>query len=406
MPLGRQASLGVSALIVTIGVAGCNSRAPASTDGGPTSTNNVTAATTPSSQSTISSWPASSGDTAAPKPGMVWVPAGLLKAGTPASHTPRIPDEEMPATPIEMGGFYIDLLPWPNEPNAIPTSNVSRDDAEGLCASKGKRLCTELEWERACKGPENAIYEYGDAYRKDVCGTGVALEQASRRPTGEHAQCKSGFGVSEMHGGVWEWTSSAWGRGSTSGASQGVLRGGNSVAGELVGRCANAIARSPSKKAPTMGFRCCAGPKNTAEVKLELQGTPGVAMKNMRAEALAAFVPAIATAAGSDPSIDPKSLRAWSWTPVPNEELVLAMGCGTASPRACGLVVGRSTSSADAGANAPILTSVSTGRELPEITKGSDARHIRVRSLDVRGIFSREVTYVYGRVDVGDMKRP
>jgi sulfatase modifying factor 1 len=411
----RFSCSGVTILITSISVAACSSCGRGANDGADGSANSRSIT---SSQSTISSWPAASNasDAAgAPKPGMVWIPSGTLKAGTPADHTPRVADEEMAGVPVEMGGFYIDLLPWPNEPNAIPTSNVSRDDAEQLCTSKGKRLCTELEWERACKGPDSTIYEYGDAYRKEACGTGIALETAARRPTGEHAQCKTAFGVAEMHGSVWEWTSSPWGRGARETAqAQGVLRGGNSVAGELVGRCANAIARSPSKKAATMGFRCCAGMKNAAEVKLELQGTPGVAMRN---EALAtAFIPAIATAvANGSPSIEPKSLRAWSWIPVANEELVLAMGCTTA-PRACGLVVGRNASSpaaagssSDGGAGAGasnVLASVSTGRELPEITRNGDARHIRVRSLDLRGIFSREVTYVYGRVDVGDMKRP
>ena len=331
---------------------------------------------------------------------MAWIPAGVLNAGTPPGRTPRVADEEMPASPVEMGGFYIDFLPWPNEPNAIPTSNVSRDEAEQLCTSKGKRLCTELEWERACKGPDNTTYEYGDTYRKDVCGTGVALEQASRRPTGEHAQCKSGFGVLEMHGGVWEWTSSEWGRGSK-GASQGVLRGGNSLAGELVGRCANAIARASSKKSPTMGFRCCAGTKNGAEVKLELSGTPGIALA--ATSVAPSLASAIATAVNNgSPSIAPKSIHSWTWIPVANEQLVIASGC-TEAPRGCGLVVARPAGDAGGG---EVLVSVATGKDPPEVTRGATARHIRVRALDQLGIYSREITYLYGRVDLGKSKRP
>jgi sulfatase modifying factor 1 len=346
--------------------------------------------------------PSAASDSGAPRAGMAWIPSGILNAGTPANRTPRVADEEMAGTPVEMGGFYIDLLPWPNEPNAIPTSNVSRDEAEQLCVSKGKRLCTELEWERACKGPDNTTYEYGDGYRKDVCGTGVALEQASRRPTGEHAQCKSGFGVAEMHGGVWEWTASPWGRGSRD-ASQGVLRGGNSLAGELVGRCSNAIARAPSKKSPTMGFRCCGGTKSPAEVKLELQGAPGLSVAP--AYAAAAWSAAIVEAAeGGGRPIEPKSLHAWSWTPVANEELAIAMGC-TQAPRSCALVVGRLRGAGDGGA-VEVLGTVATGKELSEVARAGDARHLRMRSLDQRGIYSREITYVYGRVDLAEMKRP
>ncbi len=337
---------------------------------------------------------------------MAWVPPGSFGAGTPPQRTPRVADEEMPGSLVEMTGFYIDLLPWPNEPNAIPTSNVSRDEAEQLCATKGKRLCTELEWERACKGPENTTYEYGDTYRKDVCGTGMALEQAARRPTGEHAQCKSGFGVHEMHGGVWEWTSSAWGRGSRD-ASQGVLRGGNSLAGELVGRCANGIARAPSKKSPTMGFRCCAGTKNAAEVKLDLQGTPGIALvgnANANAKAIS-LSSAIATAVNNGvPTIEPKTLHMWTWIPVANEELVVVSGCTEAPPaRGCGLVVARP--GGDGGA-ADVLATLTTGKDPPELIRAGDARHLRARALDQVGIYSREITYLYGRVDVGPLKRP
>src|SRR5262245_58636344 len=100
-----------------------------------------------------------------PRPGMLFVPSGVLKAGTPAGVVPRVASEELPWTDVPLGGFYIDELPWPNEVGAIPMTNVSREDAAKLCAQKDKRLCTELEWERACKGPNNAFYEYGDDYR-------------------------------------------------------------------------------------------------------------------------------------------------------------------------------------------------------------------------------------------------
>lgn len=336
----------------------------------------------------------------APRPGMAWVPNGELRAGTPPGRTPRVADEEMPGTPVALEGFYIDLLPWPNEPNAIPTSNVSRDEAEQLCASKAKRLCTELEWERACKGPENTTYEYGDTYRKDVCGTGIALEQAALRPTGEHAQCKSGFGVLEMHGGVWEWTSSSWGRGSKDGA-QGVLRGGNSVAGELVGRCSNAIARAPSKKASTMGFRCCAGPKNEVEVELSLTGAPG--LTPLPPATGADWASALERATEEEAALDPKSVRAQRWIPLSNEELVIVTGCTEGSPRSCALVVGRPAP--DAGAGGEPLTSAAIGAHPPEISRNGSARHLRVRTLDARGAVHRDLTYAYGRVELSEPRK-
>ena len=333
-------------------------------------------------------------DASAPRPGMTFIPAGTLKAGTPPHVVPRVAEEELPGTPIPMQGFYIDQLPFPNEPGAIPTTNVTREEAEQLCAGKGKRLCTELEWERACKGEAGTTYEYGDAYRAPACGTGVTAEEGARRPSGELAQCKSGFGVADMHGGVWQWTSSKWGRGATDG-SLGVLRGGNAVAGELVGRCANAIGRSTTKKSPTMGLRCCAGAKNEVEVDLALRGTPGLSL--VKAEPAAALLP---TALGEGAHAQ----RAYRWTPTPNEELVILMGCTRSSTPSCVVVTGRA-SGEDAGA-ATVISREQVGLVLPDLVRIGDPKHLRLRGIDTLGTFSREVTYVYGRVDVGAMKRP
>jgi len=340
-----------------------------------------------------------SGDSGAPRPGMAFIPPGTLRVGTPVDRAPRIADEEPSNQSIEMGGFYIDLLPFPNEAGAIPTSNVSREEAEALCASKNKRLCTELEWERACKGPENTAYEYGDAYRSATCGTGVSGEEAARRPTGEHVACKSGFGVADMHGAVWEWTDSAWGRGSKD-ASLGVLRGGNSVAGELVGRCANAIGRTPAKKSPTMGLRCCAGAKNMGKVELTLEGKPGLTSIASPEDLHDTWEPLLRTAIGTESN---HFARAWRWAPTTNEELVLILGCNQIGSPTCSLAVGRTQ-----GGRAQVLATADVGHRapLPDLARIGDARHLRIRGLDPAGTFGRDITYVYGRVEVSAMSRP
>lgn len=339
------------------------------------------------------------GESGAPRPGMAWVPPGTLKVGTPADRAPRVADEEPAGTPAEMSGFYIDILPYPNEPGAIPTTNVTRDEAEQLCAGKNKRLCTELEWERACKGPDNASYEYGDAYRAAACGTGVSSEEAARRPSGEHAVCKSGFGVADMHGGVWEWTDSPWGRASKD-KSLGVLRGGNAVAGELVGRCANAIGRAPAKRSPTNGLRCCAGTRNEAAVQLTVKGAPGIQIVANPEELHEAWEPALRPALGTAAN---HFARAWRWSPVPNEELVMILGCNTVGPPTCGLAVGRSLEGRPA-----LVASADVGHAsaLPDVARIGDARHMRIRGLDPSGTFGRDVTYVYGRVEIGKVSRP
>ena len=276
---------------------------------------------------------------------------------------------------------------------------MTRDEAEQLCTTKGKRLCAELEWERACKGPDNASYEYGDAYRAAACGTGVSPEEAARRPSGEHAGCKSGFGPSDMHGGVWEWTDSSWGRGSKD-KSLGVLRGGNAVAGELVARCANAIGRPTGKRSTTMGLRCCAGTRNEAAVQLTVKGTPGFQTAANPEELHEAWEPVLRPAIGTAAN---HFAKAWKWSPVPNEQLVMILGCNTVGAQTCALAVGRTFEG-----HASLISSEDVGQAmaLPDVARIGDARHLRIRGLDPAGTFGRDITYVYGRVEIGHVSRP
>ena len=365
-----------------------------------------------SSSRAVSSAPLSSGSAAAavaPKPGMVWIPPGTFIAGTPIDRVPRVADEELAGTSVAMRGFYIDLLPYPNEPGAIGTTNVSRADAERLCATNGKRLCTELEWERACKGPDNRTYEYGDDYRAATCGTGVAASVAAKDPTGDHIGCTSGFGVRDMHGGAWEWTSSVWARGTTD-PELGVLRGGNAVAGELAGRCANAIGRAATKKENTMGLRCCAGPINLAAVDLAVTPRPPIDRTGRGMELAEKLAPLVKTAwmkpiHDGTPSFD----RAWVWHPMANEELVIAGGCAFLNEGIrCGAVVGRlggAGASSDAGGAPKILAEVDTGLDYPTVATLLDARHLRMRGLEPRGSFAHDVTYAYGVVEVSPKRQ-
>lgn len=46
--------------------------------------------------------------------------------------------------------------------------NVSWEAADNLCKSTGKRLCDEIEWERASKGAENIRYPYGNEFDADA----------------------------------------------------------------------------------------------------------------------------------------------------------------------------------------------------------------------------------------------
>jgi sulfatase modifying factor 1 len=384
----RAALLGLSWAVL-----GCGRTAARSSDGGTASAAIVSA------PSAIAA--------GVPKPGMVWIPPGIFRAGTPVEKTPRVAEEELPGTLVTLGGYYIDVLPYPNEAAAIPSTNVARDEAAHLCEAKSKRLCSELEWERACKGPASSTYEDGDAYHPATCALGVAAEQAARRPSGEQLSCKSAFGVRDMHGGPWEWTEGPWGRGGT--RELGVLRGGSAVAGEIAGRCANALARPPTTRSPTMGFRCCAGPKNEAKLDLALKSGPPLE-RSMKTAELAA--PMLAFASESwPPSSEPGAVfafvHAFTWRPVANEELVVASGCSKDLPHPrCGLIVARVTEVPDAEApTADILAHTDTGFEAAEVAEVGDARHLRLKGADAKSAYLRDFTYAYGRVEMGTIQR-
>jgi hypothetical protein len=156
-----------------------------------------------------------------------------------------------------------------------------------------------------------------------------------------------------------------------------------------------------------MGFRCCAGAKNAAEVKLELAGTPGLAPTGSSKASpwLVQLAHAARASMDDDVFIDEKTVRAWTWTPVANEDLIVAEGCTTA-PRQCAVLVARPAPPNAADVTNQSLITAPSGKELAEVARNGDPRHLRFRALDQRGIFSRDITYAYGRVDLGEPKRP
>jgi serine/threonine protein kinase/formylglycine-generating enzyme required for sulfatase activity len=158
--------------------------------------------------------------------------------------------------------FCIDRYEFPNRPHVLPKVSVSWSDAQALCASQGKRLCTQEEWERGCKGlatsEVNRRYPYGQDWSREACNTekkdGAGdLSESPLRPTGSFSACKSPDGIYDLSGNADEWTSS---RGRFSGESR-VTRGGSSKRPDWATRCSSVREVISASKEADIGFRCC-----------------------------------------------------------------------------------------------------------------------------------------------------
>ncbi|WP_437512163.1 formylglycine-generating enzyme family protein [Sorangium sp. So ce1099] len=253
---------------------------------------------------------------------MVTIPAGELVAGTACGDHPRLPAEELAGVSIGLGEFTIDTYPYPNDAAQPPLTGVTQEKARQLCEARGRRLCTELEWERACKGPSNGRYEYGDRFDAKACPSGLGAIPAYAA----HERCASGFGVRAMHGFVWEWTASAWKRGKEEGKA--VLRGGHGDQPYAHMRCSAVRAAAPATSAANVGFRCCGGAVNPAEVVIPApeEEPPALALEVAPDEALLGRLKrALVNAQLKDAAgVTSAFAKVWRWHPTPNEELIVA----------------------------------------------------------------------------------
>lgn len=158
---------------------------------------------------------------------------------------------------------------------ASPQAYVTQLDAAAACAEAGKRLCTDAEWLRACRGPSDWTYPWGDDDIPGACADDrdvhpvveyfqttepwiwsetdePCLDQIadSLQRTGSLVRCESAEGVFDLVGNLQEWTADV----------SGTLRGGTYVDTQVNGPgCLYAVtAHSTSHRDYSTGFRCCA----------------------------------------------------------------------------------------------------------------------------------------------------
>lgn len=236
----------------------------------------------------------------------VEIPSGAFFAGSVPGDEGRVPELEPRRQRVELGPFQIDRLPYPNDPTQPPLTSVTRDEAKRLCAERGGRLCTELEWERACRGP--ASEEFGMGATWDP--------RCAQSP----AECASGFEVLSMGASISEWTANDVAGPEADSPRRGAVRGAPSTAPGHAHRCAARQAVAPDTQSKELGFRCCAGAPN-AETVVEPKAAVTFKKTRITAEQLAKLF-------AKDPTTEPLARDIRFFKEPDSAETVVARGPG------------------------------------------------------------------------------
>ncbi|MBR6089319.1 MAG: SUMF1/EgtB/PvdO family nonheme iron enzyme [Anaerolineaceae bacterium] len=169
---------------------------------------------------------------------MIYIPAGNFLLGSNPEQDPNAYiDEETPQLRVYLDGYWIGKtevtnaqylrcveagvceqgyymsLYTPGEED-YPVTYVTHDQAERFCSWIGGHLPSEYQWEKAARGTDGRIYPWGD--EEPDYDNGVAnipnyysYNDASDElyPVGSFPKGQSPYGVMDMAGNVWEWTS-------------------------------------------------------------------------------------------------------------------------------------------------------------------------------------------------------
>ncbi|ALA60104.1 formylglycine-generating enzyme family protein [Nitrospira moscoviensis] len=151
-----------------------------------------------------------------------------------------------------------------------PALYVTWHEAKAFCASRGTRLPTEAEWEKAARGTEGALFPWGDAppdKQRAMFGQHHVHEIPILAAVDSLTAGQSPFGLRHMAGNVAEWVQDWFGfdyyaympernpPGPNSGRYKS-LRGGSWKSKPIMLRTATRSGAPPDQRSATIGFRC------------------------------------------------------------------------------------------------------------------------------------------------------
>jgi formylglycine-generating enzyme required for sulfatase activity len=200
-------------------------------------------------------------------PGMVHVPAGPFIMGSEIGDA-----DESPERVVHLDGFFIDRFEVTNEQfakfdraHAFTSETASRPalatwtQAAAYAQWAGKRLPTEVEWEKAARGVDGRLFPWGNTWEIHLA------PWSDEAPVGSTKTDLSPYGCYDMAGNVWEWTADWYQRysGNTTpsdayGERFKAIRGGASFNDGSMMRCSHRYYMKPDTRVPGhgIGFRC------------------------------------------------------------------------------------------------------------------------------------------------------
>ena len=234
---------------------------------------------------------------------MVAIPSGSFIMGSPENELQRYSDES-PQHSVAVSPFFISKYPitqaqWqavmgsnPAEftDNPLnPVEQVSWDDAQEFCDRLSKktgreyRLPTEAEWEYACRARTTTPFHFGETISTELAnydgdftyGGGVKGESREQTTPVGYFKVANDFGLSDMHGNVWEWCEDDWHGNYESAPTDGsawlsgdgshkVVRGGSWFLNPIYSRSACRFNNTRVYRNSTVGFRVvCVAPSAT-----------------------------------------------------------------------------------------------------------------------------------------------